>query len=187
MAEDFAATRVSPGYNSAISSRLPYFLNTASYNCSITSFRSAAGTCFSYAVNGSFGAYLNRQLGVGFYRTLLARPESDSFNALDQAIRAHRPGSTLPQELRKWNQSTVATVQASQMPPGFGYPERLEDGYALTEIDLLPLRSRQAFSSAPAQLEAYASFPWLRSSASDLFEESVTVPPGATLSVIVRQ
>jgi hypothetical protein len=186
MAEDFAEARVTPGFNGVTDNRLPYFLNTASYNCSITSFSATTGQCFGYAVNGTFGAYLSRQLGAPFYKTLLASTETDSFAALDNAIRAHRPMSSLTKELRKWNQSTVATAAASKQPAGFGYPARADSGYNLTEIDLKNVRSAQTFPYAPYKLSPYSSFPWKRTSAADLFQESVEVPPGATLSVIVR-
>jgi preprotein translocase subunit SecB len=67
----------------------------------------------------------------------------------------------------------------------YSFPSRAEGGFTLPSIDpstmvrLLP-------SASPGILLGYASFPVARSNVASTYQETVTLPPGVTLSVIVQ-
>jgi hypothetical protein len=72
-------------------------------------------------------------------------------------------------------------------PAGFGFPDRLDGPFTLPLIDpqvLLPVRTLT--QSIPATLEAYANLPVVRSAVSGTYSETVKVPAGSTLSVVVQ-
>lgn len=187
MMEDAASNGIDPTYNATRDLRLRDYLGMGSYNCALKNWTPFAGTCESYAVNGSFGGFLLRQLGVGFYKNLLAQKQAGSEADLESAIRGAKPGSGLGLELRRFAASTIATLPGSA-PAEFGFPARTEAGFAIPGIDVgaLYASSRVLPTSTPSQLLAYANFPVVRRSVSGTFAETVRVPAGSTLSVVVR-
>jgi hypothetical protein len=186
-AEDITSQRITPNFNSVRDSSLPYFLQTDSFNCSMTVFSSDFSQCFGYSVAGSFAGYLVRQLGVPFYQTLVSSLDVESVTALDSAIRFHRSDSSLGRELAEWARVTAARVSGSDLPDGFGYPALLNSvGFNVPGIDLggSPFQYTPSVVT-PTSLKAYASVAWRRANVSGTFKEIVQVPAGATLSVVI--
>ena len=71
-------------------------------------------SCESYALTGSFGGFLNRQLGLDFYKSLLnSAGIEDSTAILDDAIKAKRPGFSLGQELRRFSSAAAGVIPLS--------------------------------------------------------------------------
>jgi len=188
MAEDITATRATPGYNNILDERIPQYLASGSFNCNPTTFSTSGFTCFGYSVNGSLGAYLLRQHGVAFYKNMLAMPGVRSRDVLEGALRSVAPQTTLNAELRRWGQSAWPTTAASKMPSGFGYPSRVEGSYTLQGLDLQALRNLRALPTSPSTgtVVPGGMVPWVRYGVSGTFEETVTVPAGTTLSVVVN-
>ncbi|MBT9463134.1 hypothetical protein [Hydrogenophaga sp.] len=189
VAEDITANRLTPGFNPVRDQQLSDYLSTRSGNCSLTNFQSTIGICFSYDVNGVFGGYLVRQLGVDFYKALLNSTHTDSVTALDQAIKAFRPASSLGQELRSWAQVTFAGTPSSDLPAGFGYPRVVmgPSGFDLPGIDLVTYAGISRFSSSsPASVRSRASVSWKRSGTVGTFTENVIVPAGTALTITIN-
>jgi Peptidase M30 len=188
-AEDITANRITPGFNPVRDERLPFYLSTRSGNCSLTDFQITGGTCFSYDVNGVFAAYLVRQLGVDFYKALLDSPHTDSVTALDQAIKAFRPASSLGQELRSWAQVTFAATPDSDLPAGYGYRSVpiAPSGFDLPGIDLISIGAISRFSgSSPGSVRSRASVSWKRPGSVGTFAENVIVPAGTALTITIN-
>lgn len=188
-AEDITANRITPGFNPVRDERLPFYLSSRSGNCSLTDFQITSGTCFSYDVNGVFAGYLVRQLGVDFYKALLNSTHTDSITALDQAIKAFRPTSSLGQELRAWAQVTFAATPNSDLPAGYGYRSVSmgSSGFDLPDIDLVTIAGISRFSSSsPSSVRSRASVSWKRSGTVGTFAENVIVPAGTTLTITIN-
>lgn len=181
MAEDAFASTLGKTYNPTRDSRMPYYLSDEAFGCTLSEF-----ACSGYALSGSFGGFLTRQLGLPFLKALLAQSVGGSESALEFAIKAVRPTSSIGEELRKFTVATVGLLPAATAPAGFGYPARSDAGLTLVGIDAQALsRSQRLPSAAPEMLGAYASFPVSRIGVSGIFRETVRVPAGATLSVVV--
>ncbi|WP_187360141.1 M30 family zinc metallopeptidase [Chitinolyticbacter meiyuanensis] len=187
MMEDIVGLRIDPDYHPIRDGRFPDWLNQAGYNCNVTTWDDDSGSaCFSYSVNGSFGGYLLRYYGVEFYRRLLRDDSSsNSVTLLDNAIRGVG-GLGLADAVRRWGTS-IALLPALGTPATFGYPERIDSGYTLPGINGPDyLADRVLPSSVPSMLQGYAHFPVVRTPAGNSYNETISVPPGTTLSVIVQ-
>lgn len=189
IAEDITANRITPGFNPVRDQQMSDYLSSRSGNCSLTNFQMTFGTCFSYDVNGVFGGYLVRQLGVDFYKALLNSTQTDSVAALDQSIKTFRPTSSLGQELRSWAQVTFAGTPSIDLPAGLGYPNVVmgPSGFDLPEIDLVSYAGISRFSSnSPTSVRSRASVSWKRSATIGTFTENVIVPPGTALTITIN-
>lgn len=185
MMEDAAASQIDPGYNPTRDVRLRDFLRLASYDCKLKDFKSNAGACDGYALGGSFGGFLLRQLGVEFFRGLLAQSNADSERALDAAIAAARSGSGLAQQWRRFMASTLGLMPAASAPAGFGFPALAEGEFTATGIDL-GASSWSASESRTAPSQSYGANVQTHRSVQGSFSETVSLPPGAALSVVIR-
>lgn len=148
-----------------------------------------AQECESYAVTASFGAYLNRQLGLGFYRALLyGTGIEDSARMLEAAIQAQRPDSGTGRELRRFATAAAGLVPLAAGLAEFSLPARTEEGFVLPAIDPASFGNgyRGLPRSVPPYLQALASFPVARESMQGTYSELVRVPPGTTLTVVVN-
>ncbi|KWW37772.1 peptidase M30-like protein [Cupriavidus metallidurans] len=188
MMEDLASLSIDANYNAIRDVRFRDYLGykAGSYNCSLTTWTPFAASCDSYSVSGSLGGFLNRQLGLDFYKNLLTDTSSSSVAALDSAIRSVQPESSLGEQLRRFG-ATSGALMKSPSPAGFGFPERQDGPFTLPLIDpqaLLPVRTLT--QSIPATLEAYANLPVVRSAVSGTYSETVKVPAGSTLSVVIQ-
>ncbi len=192
MMEDWASTNLDPSYNAIRDLRFPTYLDYAghgSYDCSLTNWQPFGTDCESYSVSGSFGGFLNRQLGLSFYKTLLYdKNQTDSLAILNDAIGQIRSGSSVPQELRHF-----AAAAAGLVPTGaagvsdYLFAARSEGGFNLPAIDPSAYQSsRDLPSTMPAALPTLGNFPALRPAVNGTFSETVQVPAGTTLSVVVN-
>ncbi|WP_310636958.1 M30 family zinc metallopeptidase [Delftia acidovorans] len=187
MGEDIVAQRVTPGFNSIASGRVPSWLSRSGFNCDPAAWSAdTAAPCFGYDVNGSLGAYLVRQYGVGFYKQLLSNTTStDSLQVLGNAIQ-QAGGPTLPVAVQRWG-ANIALLPADS-PGGFGWPARTEQGFTLAAINGSSLASSRVLpTTVPVNLNARGHFPFLRQpDAQGTYQEQLRVPAGSTLTAVVR-
>ncbi len=186
--EDFQSHDIDPTYNPIRDVRLPDFYRYSDYNCNLLQFTGFGAICESYAVSGSFGGFLDRQLGLPFYKDLLTRATTGSKDALDQAIRAAQPGWTFEQALLNWKVTTTTALPAASAPAGFGYPAWSDGTFVLPQIDpSLPgyAALRKLPAAVPAFLQGYGTYAAARSDSNGVYSDKVRVPAGAALSVVV--
>ncbi|VTU42183.1 MULTISPECIES: M30 family zinc metallopeptidase [unclassified Variovorax] len=192
MMEDWASFKLDEAHNAIRDVRFPSYLNyrgVGSYNCSLLNWTPMAATCESYAVSGSFGGFLNRQFGLGFFKSVLnSTGIEDSADILDAAIKAQRAGSGIGKELRRFSAASAGLVPVSSGVPEYTMPARSEEGFNLVDIDpaFFGEVERGLPSAVPAQLESLASFPVTRYHATGTYNETIRVPQGTTLTVIVN-
>jgi hypothetical protein len=189
MMEDWVSFNIDSTYNAIRDNRFISYLtynSHGSYTCGLTTWDVGDTTCDSYTTNGSFGGFLNRQLGLTFYKALLNdRNATTSTALLNDAIQQVRPDSSIAQELRHFTAAASAQVPLAANMTQYSFPARAEGGFTLPSID--PSKMLRLLPSAsPGVLLSYASFPAVRSSVASTYEETVTLPPGVTLSVVVQ-
>lgn len=189
MMEDFASMSIDPTYNAIRDVRFRDYVGykAGSYNCSLLSWDPFGAACDSYSVSGSLGGFLDRQLGLTFYKHLLNNVSStDGLAVLDSSIRAVAPTSSLGEQLRRFAATSGALMKAPS-PTGFGFPARAEGGFTLPVIDpQTRLATRTLTQSVPTLLQPYASLPVVRKAVSGTYSETVKVPAGSTLSVVIQ-
>ncbi|KAA9160133.1 hemagglutinin [Delftia tsuruhatensis] len=187
MGEDIVAQRVTPGFNSIANGRVPSWLSRSGFNCDPAAWSAdTAAPCFGYDVNGSLGAYLVRQYGVGFYKQLLSNTTStDSLQVLGNAIQ-QAGGPTLPVAIQRWG-ANIALLPGD-VPSGYGWPARTEQGFTLAAINGSSLASSRVLpTTVPVNLNARGHFPFLRQpDAQGTYQEQLRVPAGSTLTAVVR-
>ncbi|MDM0029737.1 M30 family zinc metallopeptidase [Variovorax saccharolyticus] len=192
MMEDWASFNIDPSHNAIRDTRFPYYLaynGSGSYNCTLSEWTPMGASCESYALTGSFGGFLNRQFGLEFYKALLnSTGIQDSTAILDGAIKASRPGSSLGQELRRFSATAAGVIPLGAGIAQYSMPARDEGGFSLPAIDPSSLgRSQRALPQAvPELLHKLGSFPVVRPGLKGTYTETVRVPAGTTLSVIVN-
>lgn len=189
MMEDFASTLIDPTYNAIRDVRFRDYVGykAGSYNCSLVTWDPFGAACDSYSVSGSLGGFLDRQLGLVFYKHLLNNVSStDGLAVLDSSIRAVAPASSLGEQLRRFAATSGALMKAPS-PTGFGFPARAEGGFTLPVIDpQTRLAGRTLTQSVPSTLQPYASLPVVRKAVNGTYSETVKVPAGSTLSVVIQ-
>lgn len=188
MMEDFASFTVDPTFNNVRDVRFPDYVRYSGFKCNLLSFTGLAATgCDSYSVSGSLGGFLNRQIGLSFYKGLLAsKLSTDSMVVLDQAIRAADPSTSFNQELLRWTTTSNTLMPAASAPSRYGYPARTEGGFTLPAIDPAASASLRTLPTiAPVLLQPYGSFPLKRAAVNGTYTDKVRVPAGSTLSVVV--
>ncbi|RWA51521.1 hemagglutinin [Cupriavidus sp. UYMSc13B] len=189
MMEDFASQSIDPTYNAIRDVRFPGYIGykAGSYNCSLLTWDPLGPACDSYSVSGSLGGFLDRQLGLGFYKHLLSNVIStDSVAVLDASIKATAPTSSLGEQLRRFAATSGALMKAPS-PTGFGFPARAEGGFTLPVIDPQALLARRTLTqTVPTTLQPYASLPVVRKAVSGTYAETIKVPANSTLSVVIQ-
>jgi hypothetical protein len=189
MMEDFASQSIDPTYNAIRDVRFPNYIGykAGSYNCSLLTWDPFGAACDSYSVSGSLGGFLDRQLGLGFYKHLLTNVSStDSVAVLDASIKAIAPTSSLGEQLRRFAATSGALMKAPS-PAGFGFPARAEGGFTLPVIDpQAQLASRTLTQTVPSTLQPYASLPVVRKAVNGTYGETIKVPANSTLSVVIQ-
>jgi hypothetical protein len=184
MAQDIVAQRVTPGSNFSVNLRITSWLTNADFNYDPAAWDSA--TVDPYGVNGSLGAYLVRQHGVGFYKQLLNNTSStDSLQVLGNAIQ-QAGGPTLPVAIQRWGANIALLPE--EAPKGYGWPARSEQGFTLPAVSGSSMASiRTLPTTVPVKLNARGHFPFLRQpDAQGVYQEQLRVPPGSTLTAVVR-
>ncbi|GHD62422.1 M30 family zinc metallopeptidase [Jeongeupia chitinilytica] len=185
MMEDVVSTQVTPGYNTVRDERFPGWLANAEYNCPLTVWQTTP-SCFGYDLSGSFGGFLLRQYGIGFYTSLLRdRASTDSIALLDDAIR-QSGGTGMNVAFQRWGTS-IALLPAAASPAGFGYPARTEAGFSLVPISGPDYAGKRRLpTSLPSTLYGYGHFPFVRINLPVTLNETYTVPAHTTLSVVIQ-
>ena len=187
MVTDHLASALTPGFNPARDSQVPGYMLNASYDCALMAWGDVRTVCDGDAVWGSFGAFLNRQLGMQFFRNLLNdTTHKSSAEALDAAIRSVRPESGTVEEVRRWAASLASAIPLRGLPAGYGFPARADGAYPLPEIDLQLYKHRMP-DAIPPTLAGHASFPLVRRAVRGTYEEVISVPPRSTLQVVIHQ
>jgi hypothetical protein len=155
----------------------------------------------NYDVAGSFGAYLLRQHGVEFYKTLFKTRGDSSANCgesntpacrlrslkiLDKAIKTYN-GEGLKRALSRWGAS-IAMFPSNASPNGFGYPVKYSGGFEFEEFDGSAYKQYRTLpTSSPASLPAHGHFPFLRKGSSGgSYSETFSVPPNVSVSIVVK-
>ncbi|MDR2081224.1 MAG: hypothetical protein LBP54_04995 [Campylobacteraceae bacterium] len=155
----------------------------------------------SYDIAGSFGAFLLRQYGTDFYRTLFQtssnssitgsdqdeKARKQSLDILDRAIKQYDSGG-LSRALRHWGAS-IAMLPYDASPKGFGYPRRYESGSGISFAEFNGAdykQYRKLPTSSSQTIYPYGHFPFLRKTTENTFTESFSVPPKTTVSVVVQ-
>lgn len=185
--EDFLSYSIDPSYNAIRDLRFPDFYRTSGYNCPLFTFTGGSATCESYAVSGSFGGFLDRQLGLAFYKDLLTRKVANSKDVLNAAIGAAQPGLTFEQALVRWAVTNASGMPAAKSPAGYGYPVRLDGGFVLPVIDPSATSNaalRKLPAAVPAWLQSLGTLPLTRTATNGVYSDKVRVPAGVSLSVV---
>lgn len=190
MTEDLVSSQLA-SFNPIADLRLPQYLgdglNYASFNCSLQVWTPYSGNCESYSVSGSFGGFLVRQLGVGFFKNLLTQPQTNSLAALDAAIKSVAPSSSVAEQFRRFTATAAGVMPANNAPAGYGFPVRIDSGFNLPGINTFALKPRRRLPAAtPSRLKSLATHPVVRASVTGTFTDTVIVPPGASLSVVIH-
>lgn len=192
MMEDWASGTIVPGYNAIRDMRFITYMTYAgrgSYDCGLTTWTPYGTDCESYAVNGSFGGYLNRQFGLAFYQSLLNnKNHTVSLDILDDVIGNAQAGATAASELRDFAAAASGLIPLSSNVRGFTFPARSEAGFTLPSIDPASLPNgvtRALPATVPATLAVLGAFPVVRPHVSGTYSETVHVPAGTTLSVVI--
>lgn len=186
--EDIIDSRVfGEAYSTTEIMHYPNWLVSGNYNCPFTTWIGLGWSngCNSYAVSGSFGAFLLRQYGIDYYRALFANHETSSLAVLDEAI-IGVGGSGYRDALRRWGAS-LAMFSLNSAPAGHGYPRRLQGGFDLMGFEGAFYRSlRRLPSSVPDTLASLAHFPLDRGRVSGVYAETLTVPAASSLTVTIQ-
>lgn len=186
--EDAASLALSLTYNSARDERIPSYLASGSFNCALKDFGGTSAVCngAGYSVSGSFGAYLLRQNGIPFFKNLLTQHTTDSEAALLTAIQSSKPASSIGSELAKFSVATIPLMSAAAAPAGFNFPQLTSANFNIPVIDIKAVGTHRTLpTTAPTVLKAYGNFPIVRKSISGVFNETVRLPAGTTLSVVI--
>jgi hypothetical protein len=189
MMEDWASFKLDPTYNSVRDNRFPEY---QTYNrhgsnlCGLTTWDAMDTGCDSYSTNGSFGGFLNRQLGLSFYEALLNdKSSTDSLALLNDAISRFRWGSSVPQEFRHFAAAAGSRIPLSANLAEYSFPARTDNGFTLPAVD--PSLVAQYFpTTSPSALLNLASLPVFRYKVASTYQETVVVPPATTLTVVVQ-
>ncbi|WP_233864277.1 M30 family zinc metallopeptidase [Paraburkholderia adhaesiva] len=189
MMEDWASFNLDPTYNSVRDNRFLDFMNYnghGSYGCGLTTWDPMGTTCDSYATNGSFGGFLNRQLGLGFYKALLNdKSSTDSLAVLTDAIHKYRSTSSVAQELLHFTAAADGQIPLSANMAQYSFPAHSEGGFTLPAIDPSTV-TRLLPANSPTALLGYSSSVVVRTNVPSTYQETVNVPPGTTLTVVVQ-
>lgn len=189
MMEDWVSYTLNPSFNNVRDERAPAYVQEQSSNCSATDFDTTMTTCDSYSVNGSFGGFLDRQLGLAFFKDVLYRADTaDSLTLLDEAIKAANPATGMVDAFIRFSVTMGALVPATNALSGYSFPARSDSGYTLVAIDPA---SYAKYSPTPpvttvaTSINAFAASTATRASGTGTYSEGVPVPQGATVSVVI--
>lgn len=187
MMEDAASSKIDASYNPTRDIRFPSYMSKGSYNCPLLDFTTTTA-CDSYSVSGSFGGFLLRQMGMPFFKTLLNAKTVDSVAAMNASIKTYRPASGMGYELRKFAIASIPAFSTIEAPTGLDYPDRTDGRYVIPGFNAQAYQQYRALpTTLPTTLKAYASFPVLRKAITGTFTETVRVPAGTTLSVVISK
>ncbi|WP_170942983.1 M30 family zinc metallopeptidase [Candidatus Dactylopiibacterium carminicum] len=189
MMEDLLNPLIITSFNDIRDSRIPGWLAAGINNCSLNVYDANSSTCFSYNIGAAYGAYLLRQYGVGFYKTLLQSDNTDSLTALEKSIAASDSSAGFLSSLPRWGAS-IALLDSSLLPTGFGYPARSVsvngNSYTVPALNGPDYASDRKLSSLPNSLKAYAHAAQSYSASGSTFSRTVSIPANTVLTVVVN-
>jgi len=196
MMEDVIGNKISSSFNSIKDGRYAHWLNSALYNCDFTDWGNCVASTNSYSTAGSFGAYLLRQYGIGFYKSLLKYPvprplsindRQNSIALLDSIIKTQTSNTEgLGRAVQRWG-AGIALFPAASSSSDFGYPSRTELGFTLSAFDGDSFKSiRNLPASQPSTLNGYGHYPVRLNVTTNQYTKTVTVPGGVSVTVIVK-
>lgn len=192
MMEDVVSGNIISGYNALRDNGFASWIAQGSTGCQFIWYAwedDSSSSCFSYPVAASYGGYLLRRYGVGFYQALMADQSStDTFTVLNHAI-VQAGGSGAWDAMRAWAPS-LALLPATVPAALGGFPARTDTvagyGYTLPAIDGTQFaRYQQAVSTWPGGAFTHGELLRLQNS-SGRYNASVTVPAGAELFVVLQ-
>ncbi|MDR3346791.1 MAG: hypothetical protein LBS73_06415 [Campylobacteraceae bacterium] len=195
MMEDVISSQIAPDFNDIRDGNYHNWLSGAHYNCDFTDWENCGTQLVnSYHVAGSFGAYLLRQHGIGFYQNLLKYPmprplsindRSNSITLLNNILKTLN-GEGLGRAVQRWGAS-IALFPATSSPSGFGYPEKIDGSFSLGAFDGNNFQFiRKLPTLQPSTLKGYSHYPVKRNITTNQYEETVAVPSGVSVTVIVK-
>ncbi|MDR0587835.1 MAG: hypothetical protein LBG61_02515 [Burkholderiales bacterium] len=193
MMEDIVAQKVDARYHPIRDNYHKNWLwyGVDDFGCGLISFgkNCVRSPYYGYDATGSFGAYLLRRHGIGFFRRLFVdQSRADPLERLNTLLKeaAHDDTEDFARHVQRWG-ANIALLPASGSPDKYGFPERDEIDGHLPEINGENYReSLRLPKTPPAQLESFAFYPLTRKTTqSDTMSESFAVPPGVSLTVVV--
>lgn len=192
MMADWTSFNLDVTYNSVRDGRFPEFLSyngQGSYTCGLDNWQPAAGTCDSYSTNGTFGGFLNRQVGLAFYKAVLTDSSStDTKTAFSNVINKFSSGTTLAQLMRHFAIALDGSADSGGIEDDHVRFPGASGRWLLAASDIDPANFRRYLpsSASPPTFQGLSSFPAVRTNMSNSYQESVTLPPNTSLTVVVQ-
>jgi hypothetical protein len=141
----------------------------------------------SYAIGGSFAAFMNRRYGLNFFKALQTCP-SDSYSCVDSFINLNGGGS-FASEFARMGASVFSRMPSSGLPAQYGFPMRVDGEYRLNAIDVSAFTGPSSGASVSAgYLATSQTFiaDTVVAGKSSYVRNEVLVPAGTSLTVIVQ-
>jgi hypothetical protein len=199
MVQHIADNSIAPGFDEETGKSYSYdevgklrvrgWLNSRG-NCSLVVYR-ANPACNSYAIGGSFAAYLVHQYGPAIYRNLrkAAGSSHDSLTLLDNAIKASG-GRGVTDSLWRHGVALVL-LPGAEVPQDFGFPARTDGHYRLSPIDGASLyripTAITPLDRIPDTILPYGFVSIVRPTNGEIYQEVIPVPPHTSVTVLVQQ
>ncbi|MDR3346792.1 MAG: hypothetical protein LBS73_06420 [Campylobacteraceae bacterium] len=194
MMEDVIGSQIAEGFNDVRDNNYRTWLSGALYNCDFTDWNNCNGQNInSYHVAGSFGAYLLRHYGIGFYKNLLKYPvprplgindRQNSIALLDNVIKTAN-GEGLGRAVQRWG-AGISLLPSDSLPTNLGYPERYEGQFYLSAFDSISFQDTQRLAQKPSVLNGYGHYVTKGGTTADQYRETVAVPSGVSVAVVVK-
>lgn len=172
-----------------------HFLRDNFFPCWVTSYslnsnlNQIGSGYYNYCAGGSYSGYLLRQYGVGFFRDLVQSDETDSIAALDEIIRKYNGNADYRQAMRRWGAS-LALLDSSQLPEGYGYPQRSQAfsgiTYTLPAINGPDYAWLRRVPALPPLIEPYTHAVETFTVGEPLLKRKITLPPGSAITLIIN-
>ena len=147
VAASFIKNSDGSAYNLMQIVQIPDYLASGG-NFSYTNWQFLTGQ--SYAIGGSFGAYLNRNYGTAIMTGLInscpGSTAGSSYSCVEKLIRANG-GSSFSEDFARMGASVFGLFPSSNLPSGYGFPAKTTGKYSLVPIDL---SARTAPSTTPS-------------------------------------
>ncbi len=201
MSEDILANISLNGIDKMTAVRIPDYLQSGggvSYINWATDINSASN---SYAMGGSFGAFMNRRYGVALAKKLITNCSDNlngtssptSYTCLDSLIKT-LGGTGMADEFTKFGASMFGGMPGSNLPSGFGFPSTsyVDSGttYSFAAIDIgtlakiyQPATATSLNNSYTATTHTYAK----DSITSGTYtKNSVVVPSGTSVTLVIH-
>jgi len=180
-------------FNAVVTAQLPKYLNTGG-GLSLVDWPVISKASGHYGMAGGFGAYLNRQYGLGIFKN--ANKECtdstslyNSWVCLDTLIKKHG-GVSAAESFNQYG-TAVFSLSSGQGPSSkFSFMAREEDGYVLPAVDLRAYRAYRPGRAAATPIWSATTQTYLTERLNlgiFLFtRRSIVVPPKTHLSVTVQ-